>query len=113
MDSSNDASGDRQRGPFIGRPMPRFEDLRLVREGGRYTDDISVPGEAFAAFVRAPHAHAEITGIDSAAAHACPGPKEGQQRGGRHFPDRRRGCAPDPLLWHDPGGCRTFFLIGA
>ena len=31
-----------QRGPFIGRPLPRFEDLRLVRGAGRYTDDMSV-----------------------------------------------------------------------
>src|SRR5271165_1418178 len=61
------------RGRYIGRPLPRFEDLRLVRGGGRYTDDISVPGEAFAVFVRAPHAHAEITGIDTAAARASPG----------------------------------------
>jgi aerobic carbon-monoxide dehydrogenase large subunit len=61
------------RGRYIGRPMPRFEDLRLLRGAGRYTDDISVPGEAFAVFVRASHAHAEITGIDTAAARASPG----------------------------------------
>ena len=61
------------RNPYIGRPLPRFEDLRLVRGAGRYTDDISVPGEAFAVFVRAPHAHADITGIDSAAARVHPG----------------------------------------
>jgi len=61
------------RNPYIGRPLPRFEDLRLVRGAGRYTDDISVPGEAFAVFVRAPHADADITGIDSAAARVHPG----------------------------------------
>ena len=34
-------------GPYIGRPMPRFEDLRLVRGAGRYSDDISMPGQAY------------------------------------------------------------------
>jgi carbon-monoxide dehydrogenase large subunit len=48
--------------------MPRFEDLRLVRGAGRYTDDVSLPGQAHAAFVRAPHAHARILGIDASAA---------------------------------------------
>ena len=46
--------------------MPRFEDLRLVRGAGRYSDDISVPGQAYAVFVRSPHAHALIIRIDSA-----------------------------------------------
>ena len=60
-------------GPWIGRPLPRFEDLRLVRGAGRYTDDVSLPGEVFAAFARSPHAHALIVHIDSAAARAMPG----------------------------------------
>ena len=41
------------RGPFIGRGMPRFEDLRFVRGSGNYTDDVSAPQQAHAAFVRA------------------------------------------------------------
>ena len=60
-------------GPYIGRPMPRFEDLRLVRGAGRYTDDISVPGQAYAAFARSPHAHAKILRIDTSAARRMPG----------------------------------------
>ena len=60
-------------GPYIGRPMPRFEDLRLVRGAGKYSDDISVPGQAYAAFVRSPHAHAVIKQIDTAAARGMPG----------------------------------------
>ena len=44
MDSSDGVSTNPQRGPFIGRPMPRFEDLRLVRGAGRYTDDVAVAG---------------------------------------------------------------------
>src|SRR6516225_3075523 len=61
------------RGPFIGRPMPRFEDLRLVRGSGRYTDDVSLAQQAFAVFVRSPHAHARVIAIDTAAARAQPG----------------------------------------
>ena len=53
--------------------MPRFEDLRLVRGAGSYTDDVSIPGRAFAVFVRAPHAHASIASIDAAAARSRPG----------------------------------------
>ena len=68
--SSNTTPG---RGPYIGRPMPRYEDLRLVRGQGRYTDDMSLPGQAYALFVRAPHAHARILRIDTTAARAVPG----------------------------------------
>ncbi len=60
-------------GPYIGRPMPRFEDLRLVRGAGKYSDDISMPGQAIAAFVRSPHAHAIVKRIDAAAARTMPG----------------------------------------
>src|SRR5258707_3632494 len=60
-------------GPYIGRPMPRFEDLRLVRGAGRYSDDISLPGQAYAVFVRSPHAHARIKAIDTNAAKKMPG----------------------------------------
>ena len=62
-----------RRGSFIGRPLPRFEDLRLVRGAGRYTDDVSVPQQSFAVFVRAPHAHARIVAIDPSAARAHAG----------------------------------------
>jgi carbon-monoxide dehydrogenase large subunit len=72
MDLRHSTSGEAvtPRGPFIGRPLPRFEDLRLVRGAGRYTDDVSVPQQAFAVFVRAPHAHARIVAIDTSAARA-------------------------------------------
>jgi carbon-monoxide dehydrogenase large subunit len=49
--------------------MPRHEDARLVSGRGRFTDDISLPGQAYAAFVRSPHAHARIRSIDTAAAN--------------------------------------------
>src|SRR6188472_3249717 len=60
-------------GPYIGRPMPRFEDLRLVRGAGQYSDDISVPGQAYAVFVRSPHAHAAIKRIETSAARKMQG----------------------------------------
>ncbi len=62
-----------RREPFVGRPMPRLEDARLVTGRGRYTDDVSYPGEAFAAFVRSPHPHARIVAIDAAAPRALAG----------------------------------------
>ena len=56
-----------------GQPVPRKEDDRLIRGKGRYTDDISLPGQAYAWIVRSSHAHGVIEGIDTAAARAMPG----------------------------------------
>ena len=53
--------------------MPRFEDLRFVRGSGNYTDDVSLPEQSYAAFVRAPHAHARIVSIYVSAARGRPG----------------------------------------
>jgi len=58
---------------YVGQPLPRFEDLRLVRGRGRYTDDFAVPDQVYAAFVRSPHGHARIRGIDTSAAKHAPG----------------------------------------
>ena len=50
--------------PFgIGQPVPRKEDPILVRGEGRYTDDLSLDGQLYAAFVRSPHAHGVLNGI--------------------------------------------------
>jgi carbon-monoxide dehydrogenase large subunit len=57
----------------IGQPVPRQEDPILVRGEGRYTDDISLPGQLFAAFVRSPHAHGILRSVDADAARAMPG----------------------------------------
>ena len=57
----------------IGQPLRRKEDLRLVRGNGRYSDDVSLPGQAYAAILRSPHAHARIRSIDTAAARTMPG----------------------------------------
>jgi len=58
---------------MIGQPLPRLEDRRLVTGNGQYTDDISVEGQVYAAFLRSPHAHARIAAIDVSAARAAPG----------------------------------------
>lgn len=57
----------------IGRSMPRREDRRFLLGKGRYLDDIVQQGVAQVCFVRSPHAHARILGIDSSAARALPG----------------------------------------
>ena len=57
----------------IGVKVPRKEDQRFITGRGRYTDDINLPGQAYAYFVRSPHAHATINGIDKTSAEGMPG----------------------------------------
>ncbi len=57
----------------IGQAVARVEDRRLTRGAGRFIDDIELDGQAHAVFVRSPHAHADIAGIDRTAAAAMPG----------------------------------------
>ena len=57
----------------IGAPVRRKEDQRFITGKGQYTDDINRPGQAYAVFVRSPHAHANIKRIDTAAAMKSPG----------------------------------------
>src|ERR1700676_377518 len=57
----------------LGQPVPRFEDPRLIRGGGRYVDDMVLPRMAYSYVLRSPHAHARIRAIDTTAAKAAPG----------------------------------------
>jgi carbon-monoxide dehydrogenase large subunit len=57
----------------IGQSVPRFEDPRLVRGGGRYVADMTLPRIAHGFVLRSPHAHAKILSIDTTAAKAAPG----------------------------------------
>src|SRR3546814_5945617 len=57
----------------IGASVKRKEDFRFLTGQGRFTDDIDRPGQVHAYFVRSPHAHARIKGIDKAAAEQAPG----------------------------------------
>ncbi len=58
---------------WIGQPLRRLEDARLLTGQGRYTDDVRPEGAAHVAFTRSPHAHARIAAMDLAAARAAPG----------------------------------------
>ncbi len=57
----------------IGQPVRRKEDPTLVRGEGRYTDDVSLPGQAYAVMVRSREPHGVIRSIGTAAAKAMPG----------------------------------------
>ena len=57
----------------IGARVRRKEDQRFVTGTGRYTDDFNRPGQAYACFLRSPHAHANIRAIDKTPALAMPG----------------------------------------
>src|SRR2546430_1427937 len=57
---------------WFGAPVQRFEDDRLLRGHGRFTDDID-EGALECCFVRSPHAHARITSIEVSAARGVRG----------------------------------------
>ena len=57
----------------VGQSVTRVEDRRLLTGDGRYADDINLDGQAYAHFVRSPHAHAQIENIDASAALGLPG----------------------------------------
>ena len=79
---------------LIGKPIPRKEDIRLLRGRGRYVDDVpEPPGTLHLTFVLSPHAHARIVSIDTEAASQV----EGVQAiyTGRDFAGRIRALTPD------------------
>ncbi len=57
----------------FGARVARIEDPALLTGGARYVDDIRLLGVLQACFVRSPHPHARINGIDAAAARTMPG----------------------------------------
>jgi aerobic carbon-monoxide dehydrogenase large subunit len=63
----------RKQGGYIGQALRRREDVRFVQGQGRYVDDIVLPGVAWCAFVRSPHAHARIRSLSTKAAATRPG----------------------------------------
>ena len=65
----NDASGK----GFLGTSPPRPNGRRLLEGRARYVDDLTLPRLAHVAFLRSPHAHANFTITDTAAARAMPG----------------------------------------
>jgi carbon-monoxide dehydrogenase large subunit len=58
---------------YFGARIPRNEDARLLTGKALFVDDVELPGMLHAAFLRSPHAHARIRGIDMKAARAREG----------------------------------------
>ncbi len=58
---------------FIGQSVKRKEDYRFLTGAGNYTDDVVLPNQSYAVFVRSPHAHAKIRAIRKDAALKAPG----------------------------------------
>jgi aerobic carbon-monoxide dehydrogenase large subunit len=69
----NDAGRPDEHYRFIGKPMPRKEDARLITGNGRFTDDFNRDGQLHAIMVRSPYPHARIVAIDATPAKAMPG----------------------------------------
>src|SRR5690348_16605486 len=57
----------------IGQPVRRKEDYRFLTGSGQFTDDVSPQHHTHGYFLRSPHAHAAIRGIDAAKAKTAPG----------------------------------------
>jgi carbon-monoxide dehydrogenase large subunit len=53
---------------YVGRPLPRAEDVRFLTGRARYLADLEEDGAVHAAFARSPHAHARLLGVDADAA---------------------------------------------
>src|SRR4051812_45544594 len=58
---------------FIGRSVERKEDGRFLTGRGQYTDDIVLPNQSYAYFLRSPYAHAKLLKVDTGAAAKAPG----------------------------------------
>jgi aerobic carbon-monoxide dehydrogenase large subunit len=59
--------------PHIGKALKRKEDYRFLTGAGQYTDDIELANQAYAVFVRSPHAHAIVKSVNITQAQAMPG----------------------------------------
>ncbi len=99
----------------IGSDVRRKEDLRLVTGAGCFSDDVNLPGQAYAVMVRSPHAHARIRSIATARgarhrrrargahrrrpagrrAEADPAPADAARRARHHAAQSRRQRADD------------------
>ena len=65
--------GEADREPYLGRPLKRTEDPKLITGRGQYVEDITLPGLAHLVFLRSPHAHARVTALRTDAASRAPG----------------------------------------
>jgi aerobic carbon-monoxide dehydrogenase large subunit len=99
---------------FIGQPVRRAEDERLITGKGRFSDDFLLDGQTYAAMVRSPYAHARIRGIDVTHARKMPGVL-GVFTGADCLADGLQPIPHDPLpktkydmKLHAPGGGTVF-----
>jgi carbon-monoxide dehydrogenase large subunit len=58
---------------LFGSSIKRREDPRMITGRGVYTDDVKLPGQTYAAFVRSPHAHARVRRVDLSRAKSVHG----------------------------------------
>ncbi|HLK80668.1 MAG TPA: xanthine dehydrogenase family protein molybdopterin-binding subunit [Xanthobacteraceae bacterium] len=99
---------------FIGAPLARKEDARLITGAGRFSDDFSAPGQCWLAVVRSPHPHARIRGVDFSKARSMPG-VVGTYSGADCLADKLSPIPHDPvpktkydMKLHAPGGGAVF-----
>jgi carbon-monoxide dehydrogenase large subunit len=83
---------------YVGQPLKRKEDPRLITGRAAYTDDISLPATLWMAIVRSPEAHAAISSIDTSAAAGRDG-----VRGVFTGEDLSDLASPLPMAWAPPG----------
>ncbi len=89
-------------GTGIGAAVRRKEDARFLRGTGRYTTDITLPGQLYAHFVRSPVAHARIRSVDTSAAEAASGVEAVLT--GKELADDQVGGLPCGWLIHSKNG---------
>jgi aerobic carbon-monoxide dehydrogenase large subunit len=58
---------------LVGARVQRKEDYRFLTGAGTYTDDVALPGQTYAVFVRSPHAHAVLKNVNTDKARSAPG----------------------------------------
>ena len=99
---------------FIGKPIRRAEDERLITGRGQFSDDFRFDGQTYAAIVRSPYPHARIRGIDSSRARKMKGVL-GVFTGADCLADNLGPIPHDPLpktrddlKLHAPGGGKVF-----
>jgi aerobic carbon-monoxide dehydrogenase large subunit len=99
---------------FIGKPIRRAEDERLITGRGQFSDDFLLDGQTYAAIVRSPYPHARIRGIDSSRARKMKGVL-GVFTGADCLADKLAPIPHDPLpktrddmKLHAPGGGQVF-----
>jgi aerobic carbon-monoxide dehydrogenase large subunit len=99
---------------FIGKPIRRAEDERLITGRGQFSDDFLLERQTYAAIVRSPYPHARIRGIDASQARAMKGVL-GVFTGADCLADKLGPIPHDPLpktrddmKLHAPGGGPVF-----